>query len=105
MLPLKLLRLKTYNTAFDEDVQQPELSGTADGNVKWYSWNGAGPYGLCTLTMSSVCLLSVENFSQRISLIREMRNAETKESSQRRPDDNNVLIKCSQEPLVPPQGL
>ena len=34
MLPLKLLRLKTYNTAFDEDVQQPELSGTADGNVK-----------------------------------------------------------------------
>ena len=47
----------------------------------------------------------MENFSQRISLIREMRNAETKESSQRRPDDNNVLIKCSQEPLVPPQGL
>ena len=34
MLPLKLLKLKTYNTAFDEDVQQPELSGTADGNVK-----------------------------------------------------------------------
>ena len=34
MFPLKLLKLKTYNTAFDEDVQQPELSGTADGNVK-----------------------------------------------------------------------
>ena len=34
--------------------------------------------------MSSACLLSVENFSQRISLIREVRNAETKENSLRR---------------------
>ena len=59
---------------------------------------------LAPTTMFSACLLPAENFSQRVSLIREMRNAETKESSQRRPDDNNVLIKCSQEPLVPPQG-
>ena len=29
-----------------------------------------------TTTMSSACLLPVENFSQRISLIREMRNVE-----------------------------
>ena len=34
-------------------------------------------------TMSSVCLLSVKNFSQKISLIREVRNAETQENSQR----------------------
>ena len=32
-------------------------------------------------TMFSACLLPVENFSQWISLIREVRNAETKENS------------------------
>ena len=32
-------------------------------------------------TMFSACFLPVENFSQRISLIREVRNAETKENS------------------------
>ena len=32
-------------------------------------------------TMSSACLLLVENFSQRMSLIREVRNAETKGTS------------------------
>ena len=31
-------------------------------------------------TMSSACLLPVESFNQRITLIREMRNAETKEN-------------------------
>ena len=41
--------------------------------------------------MSSTCLLSVENFSQRISLIREVRNAETKENSQRELNNNNIL--------------
>ena len=30
--------------------------------------------------MFSACLLSEENFSQRVSLIREERNAETKEN-------------------------
>ena len=34
--------------------------------------------------MSSACLLPVENFSQKISLIREVKNDETKENSQRR---------------------
>ena len=47
----------------------------------------------------------VENFSQRVSLIREMRNAETKKNSQWRPNNNTVLIKHSQEPLAPSQGL
>lgn len=42
-----------------------------------------------------LAFLAVENFSQRISLIREMRSAETE---QRRPTNNNVVIKHSQGP-------
>ena len=53
----------------------------------------------------SACLFSVENFSQRISLIREIRNAETKENSQKRLNNNNVVIKHSRGPLVLSQGL
>ena len=49
-----------------------------------------------------LAFFSVENFSQRISLIREERNAETK---QRRLNNNNVVIKHSQGLLVPSQGL
>ena len=55
--------------------------------------------------MSSACLLSVENFGQIISLIREMRNAETKENRKRGPNNNKVVIKHSEGPLVPSQGL
>ena len=44
-------------------------------------------------TTPSACLLSVETFSQRISLIREVRNAETKENSQKRLNNNNVVTK------------
>ena len=66
-------------------------------------WNRAGPYAPSPQAphhpMSSACLLSVENFGQRISLIREMRHAETKENSQRRPNNNNVVIKHSQGPF------
>ena len=54
---------------------------------------------------SYACLFSVENFSQRISLIREIRNEETKENSQKRLNNNNVVIKHSQGPLVLSQGL
>ena len=53
----------------------------------------------------SACLLPVENFSQKISLIRKMRNAETKENSQKRLNNNNVVIKHSQGPSVVSQGL
>ena len=56
-------------------------------------------------TMSSACLLSVESFSQRVSLIREIRNAETNVNSQRRLNNNNAVIKQSQGPLVLSQGL
>ena len=45
--------------------------------------------------MSSARLLSVESFSQRISLMREIRNAEAKENSRRRLNNNNVVIKQS----------
>ena len=56
--------------------------------------------------MSSACLLSMENFSQRISLIREMRNsAREKENSQKKPNNNHVVIKHSQGPLLFTQGL
>ena len=55
--------------------------------------------------MSSACFLLVENFSQRISLIRKVRNAKTKENSQRGLNNNNVVIKHSQGLLVLSQGL
>ena len=55
--------------------------------------------------MSSAFLLSVENFSQKISLIREVRNAETEENSQRRLNNNNAVSKDSQGPLVLSQVL
>ena len=48
--------------------------------------------------------LSAENLTQRISLIRERINAVAKESSQRGPNCNNLLIKHRQGPLVPFQG-
>ena len=56
-------------------------------------------------TMSSACPLPLENFNQRISLIREVRNAETKENNQRNLNNNNVVRKHSQGPLVLSQGL
>ena len=40
-----------------------------------------------------------KNLSQKISLIREWEHAETKENSQRRSNDNNVVIKHSRGPL------
>ena len=59
-------------------------------------------------TISSAFLLSVENFNQRINLIREVRNAETMEnfvSVLRRLNNNKVVIKHRQGPLVLSQGL
>ena len=57
-----------------------------------------GLYGPCLSTMSSACLLPVENFSQRVGLIRELRNAKTKENDQRRLNNNNIIIRHSQGP-------
>ena len=54
------------------------------------------PMVLAALNMASPCLLSVINFSQRRSLIREVKNVETKENCQRRLNNNNVVIKDSQ---------
>ena len=56
-------------------------------------------------SMSPACLLPVENFSQRISLIREVRNAKTKENNQRRLKNNNVVFRHSQGLSVLSQGL
>ena len=49
-----------------------------------------------TPTMTFACLLSVENFCQRISLITEVRSVETKENSQRKLNNSYVIIKRSQ---------
>ena len=57
-------------------------------------------------TVGLPTLLPMENFSQRISLIRELRNVETKENCQKRlNNNNNVVIKHSQGPSVLSQGL
>ena len=42
--------------------------------------------------------------SKKINVIREVRNAETKENSQRTPNNNNILIEHSQGPLFPSLG-
>ena len=47
----------------------------------------------------------LENFSQRVSLIREVRNVETKENSQKRLNSKNVVTKHGQGPLVLSQAL
>ena len=53
--------------------------------------------------MSSTCSLK-KNFNQGKSLIREVRKCRSK-GKQSRPKDNSLVIKQSQGPLVPPQGL
>ena len=53
---------------------------------------GARLYGPWPVITSSVCLSFVENFNQRISLIREVTNAETKENKQRRLNNDNVVF-------------
>ena len=63
-------------------------------------WNRAEPCGPCPLMMSSSFLLP-----KIVSLIREVRNAETKENSLRRLNNNNRIIKHSKGPLVLSQGL
>ena len=45
-----------------------------------------------------------KNFSQTISLNRELRK-NTKENTQMRPSKNSLVIKQCQGPLVPPQRL
>ena len=56
-----------------------------------------------------LCLpLPVETFSQRTRLIREVRNTETKETSQKGLNNKhnlNIVTKHSQGPLVLSQGL
>ena len=52
--------------------------------------------------LSAFCL---ENFSLSISLIREVRNVETKENSQKRLNSKNVVTKHGQGPLVLSQAL
>ena len=66
------------------------------------------PKSLPSPIISSACLLSVENFSQRISLIREVRSVGTKENSQRGLNDNNVATKhrpALEKEMAPPPAF
>ena len=90
----------------DKEAQQATVHGPKDSDTTEHlSMKRRGPCGPCLSTLSSACLLPVENFSQKISLIREVRNAETKKNSQRRLSNNNVVIRNRLGPLVLSQGL
>ena len=66
-------------------------------------WNRAKPYGLCPpCPQPAFCLW--KNFSQRISLIRDLRKCRNK-GKQSTKTNNSLVIKHSWEPLVLPQGL
>ena len=74
--------------------------------VRHFCHNRAGPFHHRPHpALYSACLLSVENFSQRISLIREMKTCRNKENSQRTLNNNNAVVKHHQEHLVPSQEL
>ena len=56
--------------------------------------------------MSSACLLTVEKLQPEIKFNqRNEKNAETEKSSQTGQNNKDLVIKQSQGPLVPPQGL
>ena len=61
-------------------------------------------WSLAFHTVSSACLLSVENYSQRINLIKTSEKRENK-GKHSKETNNNVLIKHSQGPLVLSQEL
>ena len=73
VLYLSLLKIKEYQSKGEIETEQDHM--------------------VLAPIMFSAWLLPVENFSQWISLIREVRNAETKENSQRRLNNNSVVIK------------
>ena len=57
------------------------------------------------LPTSSACLLSVEKFQPKNKFNQRRENAETKENSPARLNNNSLVIKQSQGPLVPSRGL
>ena len=64
--------------------------------------NEPGPHGPCPpCPLSDFCLW--ENLSQRVSLIRELKDEETKEN---RPTGKGIIVsKHGEGPFVLPQGL
>ena len=91
-----------------------EVTGTSKGQLftpqntseGWFlqsDWNRMGPSGPCPpCPLPAFCLW--KNFSQGLSLIREMRTFQwnvllSSENSKRRSNNNNVVIKHSQGPL------
>ena len=63
------------------------------------------PFTTITSRLSSACLLSVGNFIERVSLIRDMRKAATEENNLRRLNNTDTVIKHRQGSLVLSQGL
>ena len=71
-------------------------------SYRW-SWNQAGPREEHSVSLPAICLY--KDFSQRILLIRQWENAERKENSQVRQNNNSLAFKQSRRPLDPPQGV
>ena len=66
--------------------------------------NGAGPHGPCPPCPQPAFGLW-KNFSQRISLIREVRKWRSKEKQSTGQNNNCLVSKQSEGPLAPPRGL
>ena len=70
--------------------------------VSWCHWNGAGPYGpsprVLSLTLSVEKLEPRNKFNQRSEKMQKQR-------SQTGQNNNSLVSKQSQGPLVPSQGL
>ena len=96
VMPFNHLTLPSLSSAFN--LSQHE------GHFYWVDfshWSGAGSYGPCPYPPSpTACPLPGFCLWERISLIKEVWNAETKEDSQRRLNNNNVVIRHSQGPFV-----
>ena len=92
-----------YHCTIISSVQFTHKRSVTDTSKPWKR-DAAGPHG--PRPHRVLCLPQlVGKFSQRTSLIRDGRNAETEENRQRRLTNNNIVIKHSQGPLAVSQGL
>jgi len=96
VMPFNHLTLSSPSPSFNLSLHQGHFQPVGSSHL-----NGAGSYGPC-LYPPSATARPLPGFClwKRISLIKEVWNAETKEDSQRRLNNNNVVIKHSQGPFV-----
>ena len=96
VMPFNHLTLSSPSPSFNLSQHQGHFQPVGSSHL-----NGAGSYGPCLYPPSpTACPLPGFCLCKRISLIKEVWNAETKEDSQRRLNNNNVVIKHSQGPFV-----